>query len=224
MPDPTFDRRKYLRVRTDQVVAIGRLEDREGLAHALDLSLGGIRFECVGLDVKAGEMLKVVLTLGGATKTLVGQASRVENLDGFTQAVALCFAKMDDDTHRHLEENLDMPEDENDLDERRSYRRVRLESVVSVARANLIDVVAQARDLSLGGIRFLVEGMELGLGDILRVTLQLGDDQVNVVGQIVRQTDIADFRQEVALAFLDVDSDSLDIMRGHLPKDTPEAD
>ena len=218
--DPTFDRRKYLRVHTEQLIAIGRLDDREGLAHALDLSLGGIRFQCVGLDVASGEMLKVVLTLGETTKTLVGQITRAEHLDEFTQEVALCFIKMDDATRRHLEENLPEPEEDADPpDERRCYSRVRLESVVSVARANLIDVVAQARDLSIGGIRFVVEGMELELGNVLRVTIELGGATMNVIGQLVRLTDIDEFRQEVALAFLDVDDESLALMREHLATD-----
>ncbi len=217
--DPTFDRRRFLRVTTDQLVAIGRLDDREGLAHALDLSMGGIRFQCVGLDAKPGELLKVVLTLREDTKTLVGQITRVEKLDEFTQEVALCFVKMADDTRRYLEENLPVDDADGWRDERRTYTRVRLESVVSVARANLIDVVAQARDLSLGGIRFGIEGMELELGDVLRVTIELGGATMNVIGQLVRLTDIDDFRQEAALAFLDVAPETLEVMRQHLPKE-----
>ena len=187
-------------------------------------------FRCTGfsllvtLDVKPGEMLKVVLTLGESTKTLVGQITRAEQLDEFTQEVALCFVKMNDETRRHLEENLPWPDGESWRDERRIYTRVRLESVVSVARANLIDVVAQARDLSLGGIRFVVEGMELDLGDMLCVTLELSGSNMNVIGQLVRLTDIDDFRQEVALAFFDVDAASLEVMRAHLPPEKPEAD
>ncbi len=217
--DPTFDRRRFLRVTTDQLVAIGRLDDREGLAHALDLSMGGIRFQCVGLDAKPGEILKVVLTLREDTRTLIGQITRAEKLDEFTQEVALCFVKMDDDTRRYLEENLPVDDADGWRDERRTYTRVRLESVVSVARANLIDVVAQARDLSLGGIRFGIEGMELELGDVLRVTIELGGATMNVIGQLVRLTDIDDFRQEAALAFLDVAPETLEVMREHLPKE-----
>ncbi len=169
-------------------------------------------------------MLKVVLSLNESTKTLVGQITRAEQLDEFTQEVALCFVKMDDETRRYLDENLPRPDGESWRDERRTYSRVRLESVVSVARANLIDVVAQARDLSLGGIRFLIEGMELGLGDVLRVTLELGGSTMDVIGQLVRITDIDDYRQEVALSFFDVDAASLEVMRAHLPVDKPEAD
>ncbi len=230
MSDPTFNRRTYVRVRTEQLVAIGRLDDREGLAHALDVSLGGIRFQCVGLDARLGDMLKVTLTLGNVTKALVGQIMRVENLDEFTQDVALSFVKMDDETRRHLVEHLPQPEDASWHDERRSYARVKLESVLSVvrvtheavrsvARAEIIDVVAQARDLSLGGIRLQVEGMDLELGDVLRVTLELGGQVTTVIGQLVRATEIDEFRQEIALAFLEVDPASLELLQEHLPVD-----
>lgn len=220
--DPTFDRRKYLRVLTEQVISIGRLDSREGLAHALDLSLGGIRFQCVGLGVSIGEMLKVTLTLAEDTYALVGQIMRVLDLDEFTQEVALSFIKMDDDTRRVLEDNLPPPDEASWSDERRAYSRVRLESVLSVCRANLIDVVAQARDVSMGGIRFEVEGMELDLGDVLRIELQLGGKRAAAIGQLVRITEVDDFRQEVALAFLEVDPSSLHLMDEVLPENDPE--
>ena len=111
MSDPTFNRRKYVRVRTEQLVAICRLGYRAGLAHALDVSLGGIRLQCVGLGARLGDMLKVTLTLGDVTKALVGQIMRVENLDEFTQEVALSFVKMNDETRRQLEEHLPQTED-----------------------------------------------------------------------------------------------------------------
>ncbi len=222
MSDPTFNRRKYVRVRTEQLVAIGRLDDRAGLAHALDVSLGGIRFQCVGLGARLGDMLKVTLTLGNVTKALVGQIMRVENLDEFTQEVALSFVKMDDETRRHLVEHLPQPEDASWHDERRSYARVKLESmvcVVSVARAEIIDVVAHVRDLTLGGIRFRVVGMDLELGDVLRLTLELGGQAATVIGQLVRATEIDEHRQEIALALLEVDAASLEVMQEHLPAD-----
>jgi len=212
--DPTFDRRKYLRVLTEQLVSIGRLDVREGLAHALDLSMGGIRFQCVGLQAEVGEMLKVTLTLGDRTVTPVGQITRVEPLDEFTQEVALGFVKMEDSMQALLDENLPAPTEHED--DRRAYSRVRLESIVSVGRANLIDVVAQARDLSMGGVRFVVEGLDLALGDMLRVTIGLDNRTVIAIGQVVRLTELDETRQEIAMAFLEVDANSLDWMRRHL--------
>lgn len=215
--DPTFDRRKYLRVKTEQLIAIGRLDSRDGLAHALDLSMGGIRFQCVGLDVRVGEMLKVTLTLSQVTTTVVGQISRVESLDEFTQEVALSFLKMDDETGRHLEANLPASHDSSWYDERRCYSRVLIESVVSVCRANLIDVAAQARDLSMGGVRFEVDSMDLLLGDVLRLTMDIAGDPVEAVGQVVRVTEVDELCQEVAMAFLEIDADHLERMRESLP-------
>ncbi len=212
--DPTFDRRKYLRVLTEQLVSIGRLDVREGLAHALDLSMGGIRFQCVGLQAEVGEMLKVTMTLGDSTLTPVGQITRVERLDEFTQEVALAFVKMEDSWQALLDEHLPPPTERED--ERRAYSRVLLESIVSVGRANLIDVVAQARDLSMGGVRFMVEGLDMALGDMLRVTIGLDGRTVIAIGQVVRLTEVDESRQEVAMAFLEVDAHSLDWMRRHL--------
>lgn len=214
--DPTFDRRKYLRVQTESLLAIGRLDAREALAHSLDVSLGGIRFQCMGLGVQVGDILRVSLTLATATTTVLGQLVRVNNLDEFTQDVALCFVKMDDATRERLERHLPPPE-EGAADDRRRYSRVPLESVVAVSRATLIDVIAQARDLSLGGVRFVVDGMELQLGDALRVTLDLEGETVTVVGQLVRITELDDMRQEVALAFLEADDASLELLRRYLP-------
>jgi hypothetical protein len=113
-----------------------------------------------------------------------------------------------------IEEHL--PEVTEEPADRREWQRARLETVLSVSRANLIDVVAQAHNLSLGGLRFTVEGMEIVLGDILRVTLGFDGRQVQAVGQIVRVTEMDEFQQDIAMAFLEVDGESLEVIRSHL--------
>ena len=102
----TFDRRKYPRVRTESLVSIARVDTRESLAHALDVSIGGIRFQCVGLEVDLGEILRVQLTIGSRTILVEGQLVRVTELDGFTQEVALAFTNVDPETLRFLASNL----------------------------------------------------------------------------------------------------------------------
>ena len=213
--DPTLDRRKYFRVPSDRLVSIGRLNSKEALAHALDVSSGGIRFQCVELGVKPQELLKVTLTLGDNTLSVVGQAARVRSLDEFTQEVTLCFIKMDDELRDALGECLPEAE-ELDADERRAYSRLRLEAVVSVSRANLMDIVAQAQDVSLGGLRFLSDGIEMELGDVLRVSIQVDGKPVEATGQVVRLTELGDFQTEVAMAFLEVESDNLELLRQEL--------
>jgi len=100
------DRRKYPRVRTESLVSIARVDRRESLAHALDVSIGGIRFQCVGLEVDLGETLRVQLTIGDRTILVEGQLVRVTDLDGFTQEVALSFTKVDPETLRFLGQSL----------------------------------------------------------------------------------------------------------------------
>ena len=104
--DGTFDRRKYPRVRTESLVSIARVDTREALAQALDVSIGGIRFQCVGLEVELGETLRVLLTIGDRTLSVVGKLVRVTELDGFTQEVALSFTEIDPEALRFLSSNL----------------------------------------------------------------------------------------------------------------------
>jgi hypothetical protein len=218
--DPTINRRKYPRVHTESLVSIARLDERDALAHALDLSVGGVRFQCVGLEVKVGEIVRVSLTLGEETTTIIGQLTRVDELDEFTQEVAVSFTKMDPETRERLERYLPGGRDaEVDAEnaERRAYRRIGYDMVVGISRATLIDVAAQARDLSLGGIRFVVEGLDLQLADTLRVALDLDGRSISVVGQLVRVTEIDDHSQDVALAFYQVDPQALHILERTLP-------
>lgn len=100
------ERRKYRRVRTDSVVSIRRIDSPEMVAHALDLSLGGIRFECVGIELEVGETVQVDIMLEDCTATVVGRLVRVTELDAFAQEVALAFLEMNDETERVLKETL----------------------------------------------------------------------------------------------------------------------
>jgi len=111
--DDSFDRRKFPRVHTESLVSIARLGSESALASAMDLSRGGIRFQCVGLEVEQGERLRVTLTLGDQTVDVSGVLVRVTDLDAFTQEVALSFGRIDNETLALLE--LHLPEAEEAL-------------------------------------------------------------------------------------------------------------
>jgi hypothetical protein len=101
------DRRKFPRVRTDSVISIARLDPPPtSLAHAIDLSMNGIRFQCVGVELVLGDLLRVTLTLGDETVTVEGQLVRVTDLDPFTQEVALAFSTVDEESQRILNDSL----------------------------------------------------------------------------------------------------------------------
>jgi hypothetical protein len=113
-PSPE-DRRKYPRVRTDAVVAIRRMDDGLQLAHGVDLGIGGIRFQCVGLDLDPGQPVEVTLNLGDCTRSVIGQIVRCTDLDPFTQEIALAFVQVDPDTLDRFQE-LGLSGDDGEID------------------------------------------------------------------------------------------------------------
>ena len=110
------ERRKYRRVPTDSVVSIRRIDSAEIVAQALDLSLGGIRFQCVGIEVEVGETVAVDIMLEGSTASVLGRLVRVTELDAFCQEVAMAFLEMNDETEQVLKETLPEPHEEDTPD------------------------------------------------------------------------------------------------------------
>ncbi len=104
--DQSFDRRKYPRVMTESIVSIERVSKPRGLAHALDLSMAGVRFQCVGLELDPGETVRVQLNLSDRTVSVVGTLVRVTELDAFSQEVALTFTDVDTETQELLRDAL----------------------------------------------------------------------------------------------------------------------
>ncbi len=96
--------------------------------------------------------------------------------------------------------------------DRRQYPRLPSEALLSIARVDERDRLAQAVDLSSGGIRFQCVGLELELGALVRVGFKLDDQEVSVVGKLVRVTDLDDLTQEYALAFAEADPGTLDLL------------
>lgn len=208
-----FDRRKFPRVASDRVVSITRLDPRAALAHTVDMSAGGLRFQCIGLSVREGDLVRVTLTLGQRTLTLVGRLVRATALDQFTQDVAMQFLSLDESTRAALARFLPKDEDPDPSESRRQFPRLGLETMVSVSLTTPVEIVARACDLSEGGARFVVEGVELDEGDVLRICFRVGDQERTAVGQLVRLTDLDGLRQEAAVAFLDADNRLLEALR-----------
>lgn len=91
---------------TESVVSIERIAKPRGIAHALDLSMTGVRFQCVGLDLDPGENVRVQLNLNDTTVSVVGTLVRVTELDPISQEVALAFVEVDPETQKVLSEAL----------------------------------------------------------------------------------------------------------------------
>jgi hypothetical protein len=89
--------------------------------------------------------------------------------------------------------------------DRRKYSRIATDQVISFAPVDARDLLGVGRNLSSGGIRFEAVGCEIDLGDILRVTFNVGDHTVVAVGKVVWSIEMDPITNDVGLEFIEVD-------------------
>lgn len=92
--------------------------------------------------------------------------------------------------------------------ERRKYRRIATDQVISFAPVDDRDVLGVGRDVSSGGIRFEAVGCEIDLGDVLRVTFNVGEHTVVAVGRVIWATEIDAISSDVGIEFIEIDPQS----------------
>ena len=96
--------------------------------------------------------------------------------------------------------------------ERRKYRRLETRDVVSIAPAHLPDRLAVGRDVSVGGIRFEVVGCDIALGDVFRITFNVGGQTLAGVGRVVWATDVDALTLDVGVEFVEIDPAALRVL------------
>jgi len=96
--------------------------------------------------------------------------------------------------------------------ERRKYRRIGTDQVVSFAPVNDRDLLGVSRDMSIGGIRFEAVGCEIELDEILRVTFSVGDQTVVAIGRVAWSTEIDPLTLDVGLEFVEVDPEAVEML------------
>ena len=89
--------------------------------------------------------------------------------------------------------------------DRRKYRRIATDQVISFAPVDARDLLGVSRNVSIGGIRFEAVGCEIDLGDVLRVTFNVGDQTIVAVGKVAWSTEIDPITMDVGLEFVDID-------------------
>ncbi len=90
-------------------------------------------------------------------------------------------------------------------DERRKYQRIGTDQVISFAPVVTRDMLAVSRNVSSGGIRFDAVGCEINLGDVLRVTFNIGNHTVVAVGRVAWATEIDPITTDVGMEFVEID-------------------
>ena len=99
-----------------------------------------------------------------------------------------------------------------DYSERRKYHRIGTDQVISFAEVDRPDQLAVSKNLSTGGISFEAVGIEINLGDVLRVTFNVGDQTVVATGKVVWATDTDPITQEVGIEFHEIDPDAVRLL------------
>ena len=89
--------------------------------------------------------------------------------------------------------------------DRRKYRRIATDQVISFAPVETRDLLGVSRNVSPGGIRFEAVGCEINLGDDLRITFNVGEHTVVAVGRVVWATEMDPITTDVGIEFLEID-------------------
>ncbi len=97
-------------------------------------------------------------------------------------------------------------------EERRKYRRIGTDQVISFAPVATRELLGVGRDVSSGGIRFEAVGCEIELGEILRVTFSAGDQTVVAIGRVAWSTEIDPMTLDVGLEFIEIDPVAVDML------------
>ena len=98
------------------------------------------------------------------------------------------------------------------LKNRRKYKRIATDQVISFAPVDDRDLLGVSRDVSSGGIRFEAVGCEINLGDVLRITFNIAENTVVAVGQVIWATELDPLTTEVGIEFVEIDPMALRIL------------
>jgi hypothetical protein len=96
--------------------------------------------------------------------------------------------------------------------ERRKYPRIGTDQVISFAPCDSQEHLAVGKNVSAGGIRFEAVGCELDLGDVMRVTFNVGEQTLVAVGKVAWAIELDPITIDVGLEFLEIDADALRLL------------
>jgi hypothetical protein len=89
------ERRKYARIRTEQLISFAFVESENRLAVSKNLSKGGLCFEVMGCEIALGDVLRLTFNVQDETLVAVGRVVWATDIDAFTQEVGLEFLDID---------------------------------------------------------------------------------------------------------------------------------
>ena len=93
-----------------------------------------------------------------------------------------------------------------EADERRKFHRIATDQVISFSEIDRPELLALSKNISTGGIRFEVVGIEINLGDVLRVTFKVGAQTIVASGEVVWAIDTDPITQDIGIQFHEIDA------------------
>ena len=99
----SFDRRKYVRIPTRQVVSISRADAAPRRALGSDISVSGIRFEIIGCEIELADVLTVDFQLEDQAVSALGRVVWCIDVDPIVQEVGFEFLELAPDSADFLQ-------------------------------------------------------------------------------------------------------------------------
>ena len=96
--------------------------------------------------------------------------------------------------------------------ERRKYHRLGTDQVISFAELDRTDQLGLSKDISTGGIRFEAVGIEINMGDVLRITFNIAEQTIVATGTVVWATDVDPITQEIGIEFHEIDPEAVRLL------------
>ncbi len=93
--------------------------------------------------------------------------------------------------------------------DRRKFGRIATDQVISFAPVETRDLLGVSRNVSAGGIRFEAVGCEVNLGDVLRVTFNVGEHTGIAICKALWATEMDPITTDVGIEFLEIDPSML---------------
>ncbi len=110
---------------------------------------------------------------------------------------------------------------EHKASDRRKYRRIATDQVISFAPVDSRDVLGVSRNISSGGIRFEAVGCEINLGDLLRVTFNIADQTFVATGTVMWATEMDPLTTDVGIEFVEIDPTALRVLEDMMGVEAP---
>ena len=98
----------------------------------------------------------------------------------------------------------------------RKYPRIRIDADVTLTRVASRNIPGRTVDLSQGGIRLTCIDLDAIVGELVRLSLELGGLRASILGKVVRITAMDSFVREIALAFVEVDPETRQLLEEYV--------